>query len=65
MANEPDRVLPWLALRAQPGLSRPVAHRLLARFGSAEAIWAARASELRAVCAPRVAAALARGPDLA
>ena len=65
MANPPEHVLPWLALRAQPGLSRSAAHRLLAHFGSAEAIWAARAGDLRAAVAPGLAAALARGPDLA
>lgn len=60
-----DPRLPFLALADVPSLPRLQVHQLLARYGSPEAVFGRPAAELRALCAPAAAAALARGPDLA
>ena len=52
----------WLRLLLTPGVGRNNARRLLAAFGSAEAVWQQSAATLRAVTSPRIEQALANVP---
>lgn len=53
----------WLRLLLTPGVGRDTARRLLAAFGSPEAVWQQAPSAWRAVTSPRIAQALAEVPD--
>jgi len=54
---------PWLRLLEAPGLGRGAVRRLLAAFGSPDAVLAARPAALREVAGTDAAAALAAAPD--
>lgn len=52
----------WLRLLTTPGLGRSATRKLLAAFGSAQAVWTAEPAARLAVAGPAVAAALAVPP---
>lgn len=58
-----DELGSWLRLLETPGVGRETARRLLAAFGSPEAVFTADATALRCVVGAPIAAALAQPPD--
>lgn len=63
IAPEADELVAWLRLLATPGVGRDTARRLLAAFGSPQAVFAAGEPACRSVVGLGVAAALARPPQ--
>jgi DNA processing protein len=63
MAGVDDELAAWLRLLLSPGVGRDAARRLLAAFGSPQAVFAACVAARRAVVAPPVADALADPPE--
>jgi DNA processing protein len=61
-AMTPDEFAAWLRLLETPGVGRESARRLLAAFGSAEAIFEASRASVGTVCSAAVASALATPP---
>ena len=59
----PDDLDAWLRLLRTPGVGRSTARKLLASFGSAEAVFAARPAALHALVSDAQADALAKTPD--
>ncbi len=58
----PEELSAWLRLLLTPGVGNDTARRLLAAFGSPEAVWQQDPSALRAATSPRIAEALASVP---
>lgn len=58
----PEELSAWLRLLLTPGVGNDTARRLLAAFGSPEAVWQQAPSALRAATSPRIAEALASVP---
>lgn len=58
-----DELAAWLRLLLTPGVGNDTARRLLAAFGSPEAVWSQDPSTLKAVTSPRIAAALQTPPE--
>ncbi|WP_119354409.1 DNA-processing protein DprA [Azohydromonas sediminis] len=63
MAGVDDELAAWLRLLLSPGVGRDAARRLLAAFGSPQAVFAASATARRAVVPPPLAEALAAPPE--
>ncbi|MEK8053508.1 DNA-processing protein DprA [Ideonella sp. DXS22W] len=61
-APDPDELNAWLRLLATPGVGRDTARRLLAAFGSPQAVFQAGELPCRSVAGVAVAAALAQRP---
>src|SRR6218665_3816471 len=59
---DPDELAAWLRLVLTPRLGHTTRRRLLAAFGSPQALWAAPAATRRAVAGDTLAAALSRPP---
>ena len=60
---DPTELEAWLRLLLTPGVGRGEARRLLAAFGSPQAVFAAAAAAVRQVAGPAKAEQLARVPD--
>jgi len=60
LISDPAALLPWLALEAIPGLGPETARRLLAAYPDVRSIFAAPASQLKALVGDKIAAALAQ-----
>jgi DNA processing protein len=58
-----EELAAWLRLLLTPGVGRDTARRLLAMFGGAQEVFAARAAALRQAVGETLAEALAREPD--
>lgn len=63
MAGVDDELAAWLRLLLSPGVGRDAARRLLAAFGSPQAVFAASTTARRAVVPPSLAEALAAPPE--
>jgi DNA processing protein len=63
MAGVDDELAAWLRLLLSPGVGRDAARRLLAAFGSPQAVFAASTTARRAVVPPSLAEALATPPE--
>jgi DNA processing protein len=60
-----EDAIAWIALARAPGVTRPLARRLVEVCGTPQAVFAAGEARLRAYCAPGVAAQLAQSRVLA
>ncbi|MBA4261303.1 MAG: DNA-protecting protein DprA [Comamonadaceae bacterium] len=58
-----DELAAWLRLLLTPGVGNDTARKLLAAFGSPQAVWTQNPSALRAVTSPRIAEALQNPPE--
>ncbi|MCI1190920.1 DNA-processing protein DprA [Calidifontimicrobium sp. SYSU G02091] len=63
MAGVDDELAAWLRLLLSPGVGRDAARRLLAAFGSPQAVFVASTTARRAVVPPSLAEALAAPPE--
>jgi DNA processing protein len=58
-----DELAAWLRLLLTPGVGSETARKLLAAFGSPQAVWTQNPSTLKAVTSPRIAEALQHPPE--
>jgi DNA processing protein len=58
-----DELAAWLRLLLTPGVGNDTGRKLLAAFGSPEAVWDQSPSSLKAVTSPRIAEALQQPPE--